>query len=109
MRSANRRAPPPVTVRSTAFNSEPLRSPDRGAHQFEIGAGGRINEQACTILFTLRCFQRRAGGKLGLFDIGDRGGGGGKFGARIGAEGFQRGNGVKPLDAGFGAGRVKTG
>ena len=37
-------APPPVTVRSMAFNNEPSRLPE-GSCQLQIGAGGSINER----------------------------------------------------------------
>ena len=51
------------------------------AQQFQIGSRRRVDEQGRSAGLPLRSCQWRAFRQLGLFDIGDRSGGGRKFGA----------------------------
>ena len=59
-------------------------------HQFQIGAGGGIDEKGRSGAFALRRTERRALGDLGFLDIGDGSGGGRHFHTRKGAEAVQR-------------------
>ena len=78
-RCASRREPAAVTVRSIASSSEPRRSPDECAHQFEIGARGLVDRERRAGAFAQRRRQRRALADLRALDIGDAGRGGGEL------------------------------
>jgi hypothetical protein len=70
-RSASRRAPPPVTVRSIARNSEPSRPPDRVRNNSRLArVAGSMNSVVPDCSRSGRD-ERRPLGDLRLFDIGD--------------------------------------
>jgi hypothetical protein len=75
---ASSREPPPVTVRSMVESRSPAFARQR-AHQFQVGAGRRIDEHARAGAFAHRRVERRPFAELGLFDIGENAGGCRKF------------------------------
>jgi hypothetical protein len=100
-RSASRRLPPGVSVRSMVASRLPARSPAR------VRVNSRLARVAASISMVALCPSRKAateaqaGAELGALDIGERSGGGGDLGAAEGAEGVERGDAEELLEAAF--------
>ena len=106
-RSASRRAPAPVTVRSMAFSSEPSRLPEsvRSSSRLARVAGSMNSVEAASSRGG--SFQRRPLGLLRLLDISDGPRDRRQLGAREGAEAVGRGDAIEASDAGGRRGRIE--
>ena len=80
----------------------------QGLHQFEIGAGRRIDRHGVGGGDAARRQQRRQAADLGQFDIVEQRAHGALFGTAEGAEGVERGDAEMRLQPAFGGGAVEA-